>query len=128
MTGSSHWLKDEMGFDSHMLKMVPSKNRWELCLAGDDPTMAGAIASYRDSVHPILLNWIWQSHLDEFYQDTGVEESPENCHYILRQSGPGWVRWYTIFVDDQTTGANARYYMVVVFEDEFKALTYRLSV
>jgi hypothetical protein len=121
---STEWLTETLGFDSYMLKMYPSSNRWEHCRADDvRKTHCEVMSDFRNS-HTWLKNFVWDYNLNEFFQDTQVQ-TDSKCIYLLRQSGPSWVRWYAIFGTDDE---DATYYLATVFDDHMTAITYRLSV
>jgi hypothetical protein len=121
---STEWLTDTLGFDSYMLKMYPDSDRWEHCRADNKhKSHCEVVSNFKDS-HTWLKNFVWEYNLDEFFQDTKIQTDLK-CIYLLRQSGPSWVRWYAIFgsVESETT-----YYFATVFDDIMTAITYRLSV
>jgi hypothetical protein len=123
MDHSTQWLYEEMGFDPYMLKMIPRKHRWEECLLSqDNPSHCSVIDTISEALRPIL----WNGTLDEFYQETGCKHKREDCAIVLRQSGPGWVRWYMAFMNTAKDGVD--YYIYLVFEDQYQAMVYRLSV
>lgn len=121
---STHWLSEELGFDGYQLKMCPNAQRWEHCMTDPKDAVYSCITHTFKSSHSWFKNMVWESHLNEFLEESQIEtEKP--CFYLLRQSGPGWVRWYAIFGDsDEST----EYYIAVVFEDTMTAFTYRLSI
>jgi hypothetical protein len=121
---SMFYLMDKFGRYNLMVKMIPSKNRYEFNVpAKKEPLMFLLDIDFSRRAYK---HDIWQYHTDRFFSATELSAEHE-CTYMSIEKGPGWERWCTHLItgmDEDTY----RYHVAISFDDEHEAFLYKLTV